>query len=340
MAPLSTAPGTPRERGGGADGNGVFAAGRARLEAIQCARLLAAMVEVAAERGFVEASVARVVAHAGVSRRTFYELLFDDREACFLAAFDQEIERASTHVLDAYDPRAPWSARVRAGLSALLEYLQVEPDAARLLVVASLGAGPGALERRQEVLKRLTALVDEGRMETKRGSKPPLLTAEGIVGGALSIVHTRLLASSSCAAVELRERSPRLLELVGPLMSTIVLPYLGATAARRELDRASPQAPARVPHASGDPLRELDMRLTYRTVRALMAVSANPGGSNRTVGEAAGLADQGQMSKLLTRLERLGLVENRRLAPGRGTPNAWWLTERGLAVQETIGTDS
>jgi hypothetical protein len=90
--------------------------------------------------------------------------------------------------------------------------------------------------------------------------------------------------------------------------------------------------------ASGDPLRELDMRLTYRTVRVLMALAATPGSSNREIGVAAGIADQGQISKLLSRLERLGLVHNQGLAPGKGAPNAWALTAKGLDVERAMNT--
>ena len=74
------------------------------------------------------------------------------------------------------------------------------------------------------------------------------------------------------------------------------------------------------------------MRLTYRTVRVLMAVAAHPGSSNRAVGDEAGIADQGQISKLLARLKRLGLVENSRDGQANGLANVWTLTERGREV--------
>ena len=91
--------------------------------------------------------------------------------------------------------------------------------------------------------------------------------------------------------------------------------------------------PARV---VGDPLRDVEMRLTYRTVRVLMAVAANPGASNRIVGDSAGIGDQGQISKLLARLSKLGLVTNSGLGPGRGAPNAWTLTSKGARVEQVL----
>lgn len=130
------------------------------------------------------------------------------------------------------------------------------------------------------------------------------------------------------------------MELVNPLMSIIVLPYLGSVAARKELERPVPERHTAETRAGGDPLRELDMRLTYRTVRVLMSVSGKPGSSNREIGVASGISDQGQVSKLLTRLQRLGLVHNTGPAPGKGVPNAWTLTEKGLRVERVMNTDA
>jgi DNA-binding MarR family transcriptional regulator len=78
------------------------------------------------------------------------------------------------------------------------------------------------------------------------------------------------------------------------------------------------------------------MRLTYRTMRVLLSVANHPGASNRELGVAAEIHDQGQASKLLGRLQRLGLIENTGVGHGRGGPNAWMLTDRGTEVQRTI----
>jgi AcrR family transcriptional regulator len=293
---------------------------------IQRARILAAMVEVCAERGAASVTVAHVVERAGVSRRTFYEL-YSDREACFLAAFDEGVSHASRYVLDGYDPAAGWAERCRTSLTGLLTFLTYERGTGQLLVVGSLGAGAPALERRRLVLAQMIALVDEGRSESKAGNELPPLTAEGIVGGVLSVLHARLL--------DIEGDSP--LALTGPLMSMVVLPYLGSAAARRELARPAP-IPAGAPApALADPLQDLPMRLTYRTMRVLMSVAAQPGSSNRAIGTSAGIGDQGQASKLLTRLHGLGLIENTGAGLARGAPNAWALTEKGAEIERAIG---
>jgi AcrR family transcriptional regulator/DNA-binding MarR family transcriptional regulator len=295
------------------------------------------MVEVVNERGAGNITVARVVARSGVSRRTFYEL-FSDREDCFLAAFDDALQRIAAVVVPAYEQptrtqRAHgWREKIRAGLCTLLQLLDDDPGMGRLVIVETLGAGPKALERRRRVLAQVITIVDEGRLEAKRSDGPPPLTAEGIVGAVFSLIHARMLEGG---------RRP-LLELVNPLMSMVVLPYLGPAAARRELtlpgtgDQPVPKASVRPRPVNGDPLRELGMRLTYRTVRVLMAVGVHPGSSNRAVGDIAGISDQGQISKLLARLKRLALVENSRDGQANGLANVWTLTERGREVHGAI----
>ncbi|HEY3829159.1 MAG TPA: MarR family transcriptional regulator [Solirubrobacteraceae bacterium] len=132
-----------------------------------------------------------------------------------------------------------------------------------------------------------------------------------------------------------KPESPSLLALANQLMSIVVLPYFGAEAARAELRRAPDARPAK-PRASRVPPQDLQMRLTYRTVRVLHAIDSHPGASNRQVAQASGVADQGQISKLLRRLQRLGLIENIGDGQSKGAPNAWTLTSRGLALRQAL----
>jgi DNA-binding MarR family transcriptional regulator len=120
-------------------------------------------------------------------------------------------------------------------------------------------------------------------------------------------------------------------------MSMIVLPYLGSRAARHELE-LPPVAPARrpwAPHASVATAipKGLEIRMTYRTMRTLTAIAEGPGASNREIAEAAGIVDQGQISKLLGRLEQLELIENEGAAQRQGSANAWHLTPRGARLE-------
>ena len=314
------------------------------------------MGELVRERGPGAVTVAHVVARSGVSRRTFYEL-FTDREDCFLAAFDIAIARAAESVLPAYEARSTWRERVRAGLEAALCFLDAEPELGYLCVVGALGGGDRALERRMRVVAKLVDAVHDGRLESRAAKKrPERLIAEGLVGAVLAVIHARLVeqaarpsadsqveAGSAADAPRRTSNSAKpmrpLLALLNPLMGMIVLPYQGQAASEREQRRPAPHA--RRPTAPRvDPLRELDMRLTYRTVRVLLAIDSLAGSgsspSNRQVATAAGIADQGQISKLLARLQALGLVGNAGGDHAKGEPNAWALTPRGRDVTRTL----
>ena len=126
-------------------------------------------------------------------------------------------------------------------------------------------------------------------------------------------------------------------------MNLIVLPYLGAAVAARELARSAQPVPPSARQIETRPIgrgaqEEPAARLTYRTVCVLRAIAELPAASNREVAERAGIVDQGQISKILTRLEYQGLVANRSGASAaRGTPNSWWLTERGEALEHEVG---
>jgi predicted transcriptional regulator len=54
------------------------------------------------------------------------------------------------------------------------------------------------------------------------------------------------------------------------------------------------------------------------------------------IGEAADICDPGQISKLLSRLERLGLLSNDGDGQAKGEPNAWTLTLTGRQVTDSI----
>jgi len=230
---------------------------------------------------------------------------------------------------------------------------------ARVCVVESARGGPGVLEYRERILARLACVIDGGRRESARAGECPPLVAEGLAGAGASILYTRLLNG---------ERKP-LAGLLNELVAMIVLPYQGPAAARRERTRPVPAAPSlpgwggasrsrlkgparpasRATHASDRgrrdappiaTLEEIPMRLTYRTARVLEVIAARSGVSNREVAAGAGITDEGQISKLLARLERLGLTVNTGQGHARGETNAWSLTPLGLRVTQCIAVSA
>jgi AcrR family transcriptional regulator len=142
---------------------------REAVVASQRGRLVDAMAQIVAEKGYPATTVADVVERAGVSRRTFYEQ-FADKEACFLAAYDVGLTVVLSRIREAVEglparlpppvsgghPSAPaptgWRERARAGVEAFLILLAAEPAFARALQLEILTAGPAALERRAGML--------------------------------------------------------------------------------------------------------------------------------------------------------------------------------------------
>ncbi len=334
-----------RGRSLGASGLGVGVAGRRaaavrverglpreQVSEIQRSRLIAAAVRSVEELGYTDTTVAQITSRARVSRRTFYEL-FANREECLAEVLEEAVSLIESELAAADLSRLVWRERVRAGLWAILSFFDREPVLARVCVVQALQGGSTVLGRREDVLVRLASAVDEGRSESARAGDVTPLTAEGVVGAALAILYTRVLKG---------QREP-LRGLLGELMAMIVLPYQGPAAARQEVGRPVPEPVAggarqfvHSPRGEGDPLDGVPMRLTYRTTRVLEVIGEHPGASNREVAEYAGISDQGQVSKLLARLRRLGLLANRCEGHLKGEPNAWELTARGRLVTQRI----
>jgi AcrR family transcriptional regulator len=297
---------------------------------MQRARLIGAAVPAVDELGWPGVTVADIASRARVSRRTFYDL-FANREECLLALLDDTVARVEQDLAHAgLGDDVSWVERVRSGLWTILCFLDRDPVLARVCVVQSARGTRRVLDAREALLGRLAGVLDEGRAQNARAAQTPVLVAEGLAGAALAIVYKRVLNG---------ERAP-LTDLHGELIGMIVLPYLGSAAASRERKRPAPHpalSVARDTSRSGsagqeDPLRDVPMRLTYRTARVLQAASEYPGASNRQIGEHADMYDQGQISRLLARLQRLGLLANSGEGQPRGESNAWTLTSLGERV--------
>jgi AcrR family transcriptional regulator len=294
------------------------------IATFQRSRMLAAALAEAAHRGPPGTSVAVIVARAGVSRKTFYEH-FTSREDCFHAAFEQAIEEIAQALAPVYeDCKGGWPRPLRAALAELVGILERDRETA-VFVLGYLIEGP-LQDRQTLVYVRLRAVLEEGRPQADSRRGVPPLAAEMLLGGMVSILYERA-----------RTDAWDLSALVNPMMWMIVLSYRGPAAAARELSRKAPaRAPAACEPERRSPLTGLNMRVTYRTARVLGTIAAEPGLSNVEICVAAGVMDQGQISKLLARLAGHGLLEN--IGPGwsAGGANAWHLTARGREVAAAI----
>jgi len=191
-------------------------------------RLLEAAVRVVAEKGYAATTVADLTREAGISRTTFYEM-FDDKEGCFLAAYDGIVDALVRRVAAAYEGEGTWPQRARAGLSALLEMLAEEPDVARLALVDVGSAGPAAQRRFRAALQRLTPFFDEGRDFAPGGRNLPANTSRMAIGAVAGLIADELT----------EERAEDLPGLLSDVLFATLVPYIGPEAAAREVGEKS-----------------------------------------------------------------------------------------------------
>lgn len=187
-------------------------------------RLLEATIRVVAAKGYRATTVADLTGEAGVSRTTFYEL-FEDKEACFLAAYDNAADALMRRIVAAYEAEERWPERARAGLAALLEALAADPALGRLALVGIGAAGPAAQRRFRAAVQRLTPLFEEGRDFAPGGRELPANTSRMAIGGVTGLIVDELAAG----------RAKQLPELLSDLLFATLVPYIGPDAASREV---------------------------------------------------------------------------------------------------------
>lgn len=198
------------------------------VKAVQRERLLAAVIDAIVEFGYNELTVQNVLTRAGISRPTFYEQ-FQDKEACFLAAFDGVAARMQARVEEGVTEAGPsWRDRLRGGLVGLLGFIADEPNEARAVIVEARASTPAGLRRRDEMLDRYAACIDALVREDLE-EPPSAIAAAGVVGGIESVLYARLQ----------KRETEELDELLPSLMYFAVLAYAGRQAAGEELDDAA-----------------------------------------------------------------------------------------------------
>jgi AcrR family transcriptional regulator len=214
----------------GGDGSGIerLPSGRHGLDresvvSSQRSRLIQAMIDSVAEKGFADTTVADVTGRAGVSRATFYEL-FDDKRACFFAAHDQLIGAVVSRFTGGYDAPERWPDRIRSGLEILLGVLADNPDDVRVAVVEVIAAGPEGAERFHKITDMFVPFIEQGREDTPDGREVPPHVPRMVVGGIIALIVEETRAG---AAADLRRLLPE-------LTYAALVPFVGHEAARLE----------------------------------------------------------------------------------------------------------
>ncbi|HET7177384.1 MAG TPA: TetR/AcrR family transcriptional regulator, partial [Solirubrobacterales bacterium] len=205
---------------------------RDRTGAAERARIVEALIETAAERGYSETTIETIVDRAGLDRPAF-DRHFRGKYDCFLSAWQEMNEECLEQMVSAYNSEADWPDRLRAVAHEIVQGLRHDPSRASFGVEV-LAAGDAARARRDMTMRVIASLIDAGRNEMEDPDAVPHTTAEALAGSAYGQIYSRVVRGDADA----------LPALVPQLMSAAVMPYLGIEAALEELSRDS-ETPAR-----------------------------------------------------------------------------------------------
>lgn len=185
-------------------------------------RIVTALVDMVAERGYNATTVADITKAASVSRRTFYEH-FADKEACFLFSYEMIADHVRAAMRAAAESFDDWPQKVRAALATMLRFFADEPELARICMVEPPAAGGEIAARHRASMQGLVEILKAGRPEHAGGRPLPEATEETLVGGIVSLVVREISAGRTA---DLEKLLPDLVELT-------LAPYLGAREAER-----------------------------------------------------------------------------------------------------------
>jgi AcrR family transcriptional regulator len=183
-------------------------------------RLLNGMAAAIVEKGYSASTIADVVRHARVSKRTFYEH-FADKEECYLALYEASSDRMMQVIAGVVSGSdLPAEERLEAAARAYLSGLAARPALTRTNLMEIQAAGPRALAARRQVLQRfadmLRRLIDDARREDPalRPLSPSMSMA--IVGGMHELL---LLAVEEGRAHQLEDLTETATELMRAVVS-------------------------------------------------------------------------------------------------------------------------
>lgn len=186
-------------------------------------RILTAMAETCASKGYGATTIADICEPAGVSRATFYEL-FKDKEDCLQASMELSLADAMGRIVEVYSPDKPWATMVRDAAATFLELLATRPDFARMALIEAPAAGGRAFEMYASGKRVLQALLDRGRNDPIEEQAIPSSAGRGALAAAESLIVGQILAGNT-------ERLP---ELLPDIVYIVTIPYLGQDEALRQ----------------------------------------------------------------------------------------------------------
>jgi AcrR family transcriptional regulator len=185
-----------KDRTGGKLPRGPHKLTDAQVAEDQRKRVIEAMIQLAAERGYAATTVADIIKLAQVSRKAFYEH-FEDRRNLLLAAFDS-VSPATFETIRAAAQRGGGPSRqVEALMRRLCRVARESPGTIALLTIEIAAVDPEGLARRERLMGDCGELLDSClRADPKLPALPPLL-ARALAGGAYRTIDAQLRTGHS-----------------------------------------------------------------------------------------------------------------------------------------------
>jgi AcrR family transcriptional regulator len=230
-APHGSAPAPPEDLGGLLERESLPAGREDLAEPLiahsQRERILVAMAESCATKGYGATTIGDIVESAGVSRATFYEL-FKDKEDCFHAAMEVSLADAMGRIIAVYSPDKPWATMVRDAAAAFLDLLASRPAFARMALVEAPSSGARGFEMYASGKRVLQSLLDLGRDDPVEEEAIPSSAGRAALAAAESLIVGQILAGNT----------ERLRELLPDIVYITTVPYLGQDEALRQAREA------------------------------------------------------------------------------------------------------
>ncbi|MGW4719114.1 TetR/AcrR family transcriptional regulator [Nocardia sp. NPDC004260] len=154
--------------------------GREQVMAAQRERLLVAVTELLAARGYAGFGPTDVAKRAGVSLAAFYDA-FANKDECVFAGYDRFIQVLLTQLTAADVKGRDRRSIVADSLGQYLGSLQNDLVVARAYQVEIDGLGPAARRRRRKSI-RLFAEYIRGLVQSASGNRQPLLSVTAYMG--------------------------------------------------------------------------------------------------------------------------------------------------------------
>lgn len=163
-------------------------------------RMMDAIAELSAERGYEATKVADIVRRAGVARKTLYDN-FDGKEDLLLAAIGAAVTEVEERVEEACRAtEGVWQNRVEAGLAAFLGFVAERPALARVCMVEALSATRTSAARYDAALRDFVELL---KRSTPADTGLPGTIEETLVGGVAWILNQQIRRDTAAGAEEL-----------------------------------------------------------------------------------------------------------------------------------------